>query len=85
MEIKRKEQNVRMVTKDTQLVESEKRLLHEKLDDAEKAMTGAARFVLKANEDRIKFKLRLKFNSKFRMKLDYEIEIIEISKHSKSK
>jgi hypothetical protein len=74
MEIKRKEQNVRMVTKDTQLVESEKRLLHEKLDDAGKAMTGAARFVLNANEDRNKFKLRMKFNSKFRVKSDYEIE-----------
>ena len=47
MEIRRKEQNVRMVTKDTQLVESEKRLLQEKLHDAEKAMTGVARFVLK--------------------------------------
>ena len=45
MEIKRKEQNVRMVTKDTQLVENEKRLIQEKLNDAEKAMTGAARFV----------------------------------------
>ena len=44
MEIRRKEQNVRMVTKDTQLVENEKRLLREKLHDAEKAMTGAARY-----------------------------------------
>ena len=47
MEIRRKEQSVRMVTKDTQLVESEKRLLQEKLYDAEKAMTAAARFVVK--------------------------------------
>ncbi|XP_028411387.1 coiled-coil domain-containing protein 171-like [Dendronephthya gigantea] len=43
MEIRRKEQNVQIVTKDTQLVESEKRLLQGKLNDAEKAMTGAAR------------------------------------------
>ncbi len=47
MEIRRKEKNVRLVTKDTQLVESEKLLLQEKLHDAEKAMTGAARFVIK--------------------------------------
>ena len=46
MEIKRKEQNVRMVTKDTQLIESEKRFLQEKLNDAETAMTGTARLVL---------------------------------------
>ena len=45
MEIRRKEQNVQMVTKDTHLVENEKRLLQEKLNDAEEAMTGAARFV----------------------------------------
>ena len=45
METRRKEQTVRQVAKDTHLVESEKRLLQEKLNDAEKTMTGAARFV----------------------------------------
>ena len=49
MEIKRKEQNVRMATKDTQLIESEKRLLQEKLNDAETAMTGAARLVVRSS------------------------------------
>ncbi|XP_046839327.1 coiled-coil domain-containing protein 171-like isoform X2 [Xenia sp. Carnegie-2017] len=43
MEIKRKEQSVRMITKDSRLAESEKRLLQEKLNDAEKATNAAAR------------------------------------------
>lgn len=45
MELRRKEQNVRQVTKDSHLTKNEKKLLQEKLNDAEKAMTGAARHV----------------------------------------